>query len=323
MRKIMVIGVIGIIFYGLCASRYLDIYALAAEEQEKAAVNNVLVTANERLNVQIEELKKENEELKSSNMTVQGESANIKRDRTQILEKLKLITEENNKMREQIVYLEKGIVNLDYAKRNLKDDEKSKRDKISELENELRSLREVKKDFDIYQSSFIKLQAKIMDAFGEEIKNLDDAVDVIGKSKDNFSEETEALQDNLKNALSELSDSTENLSRLKKEVADMHYNMGVIFQEDNKWDEAAMEYKKVLESDPKDADAHYNLALIYDTAKNDRKQALYHYRKYIELKPEADDILKVKEYLADLGMKDKIWGDPYIKEITENTNNKR
>jgi len=319
----MIVGIIGIIFYGLCASKYLDIYALAIEEKEKAAVNNVLATTNERLSVQIEQLKEENKELKNSNVALQGENTNIKRDRNQILEKFKLITQENNKMREQVTYLEKGIINLDYAKRNLKDDEKSKRDKISELENELRSLREVKKDFDIYQSSFIKLQAKIMDAFGEEIKNLDDAVDVIGKSKDNFSEETEALQDNLKNALSELSDATEDLSRLKKEVADMHYNMGVIFQEDNKWDEAAMEYKKVLESDPKDADAHYNLALIYDTAKNDRKQALYHYRKYIELKPEADDILKVKEYLADLGMKDKIWGDPYIKEITENTNNKR
>jgi len=50
---------------------------------------------------------------------------------------------------------------------------------------------------------------------------------------------------------------------------------------------------------PDDADAHYNLALIYDKGKNNRAEAIEQYKTYLKINPDATDALKVKERLTD------------------------
>ena len=97
----------------------------------------------------------------------------------------------------------------------------------------------------------------------------------------------------------------------------MHYNLGVIFQKENRWKEAVREYEKVLELKPDDADANFNLALIYDTIKNDRKKAVFYYERYLDINPDADDADKVKEYITDINTKNAIWGDPTAMNIKE------
>lgn len=104
---------------------------------------------------------------------------------------------------------------------------------------------------------------------------------------------------------------------LKQEVANMHYNLGVIFQGQGKYEAAIKEFKSDLTLNPGDADACYNLALIYDRVKNERARAIDHYKMYLRIRPFAADTLKVKERLTQLGAEQKIWGNPAAENINE------
>jgi len=104
---------------------------------------------------------------------------------------------------------------------------------------------------------------------------------------------------------------------LEKETGDMHYNLAVIFQSQNKFDEAIREYEKVLETKPDDADANFNLALIYDSVKNDRDKAIQHYEEYLGINPNGETAAKIKERITQLGLENKIWGDPGAKNVKE------
>ena len=105
--------------------------------------------------------------------------------------------------------------------------------------------------------------------------------------------------------------------KLEKQVATMHYNLGVIYQTQNKYDESIKEFENDLSVNPNDADAHYNLALIYDKDKNNRQEAINHYNMYLELEPDAQDALQVKEHLTDLATQQKVWGNPDAAGINE------
>lgn len=124
------------------------------------------------------------------------------------------------------------------------------------------------------------------------------------------------VNDKLKDSALALVKTEKKNEKLIDEAADAHYNLGVVFQEQNRNDEAIKEFEAVLKENPDDADAHYNVALIYDKVKNNRKLAMDHYSAYLRLDPEAEDVLPVKERLAELQMKDKVWGDPNVTGIS-------
>ena len=66
--------------------------------------------------------------------------------------------------------------------------------------------------------------------------------------------------------------------------------------------EAAIRWcEKTLARRPDSPRAHRELALIYDHFKQDYVPALYHYRRYLELRPEAEDRADVEDMLAKCG----------------------
>jgi len=114
--------------------------------------------------------------------------------------------------------------------------------------------------------------------------------------------------------LMELKDKDEGL---KEGTANMHYNLGAVLQAQNKYDAAIREFELDLNVNPDDADAYYNLALIYDKGKNNRQEAIDHYNMYLKINPDATDALQVKERLTDLETQKKIWGNPDAMDIGE------
>ncbi len=59
------------------------------------------------------------------------------------------------------------------------------------------------------------------------------------------------------------------------------FNLAVIDEKTNNCAQAKNKYEKILAQNPTDADTHYNLALLYDIKFIDSKNALYHYRLYL------------------------------------------
>lgn len=61
--------------------------------------------------------------------------------------------------------------------------------------------------------------------------------------------------------------------------------------------EAVAAYRRALDFDPDFAEIHYNLGVIYDDELQDDRKAVRHYRRYLELRPQAEDADLVKSWL--------------------------
>ena len=84
---------------------------------------------------------------------------------------------------------------------------------------------------------------------------------------------------------------------LEQQTAKFHYNLGLVYDQSKRFQEAAEEYESALELMPDDPDTHYNLGILYDEGINNNKKAIYHYKNYLELKPEASDAEYVKQWI--------------------------
>lgn len=82
-----------------------------------------------------------------------------------------------------------------------------------------------------------------------------------------------------------------------KQRLDMHFNLAVAYDKTGLYKQEEQEYLECLTIDPLDANVHYNLAVLYDDKLNDDAKAVEHYKKYMELRPAAEDIEKVKQWL--------------------------
>jgi nucleoid-associated protein YgaU len=57
-------------------------------------------------------------------------------------------------------------------------------------------------------------------------------------------------------------------------------------------------YEKVLRENPKMAKAHLALGRIYDDKQSDFVSAIYHYKRYLRLKPDGDTARQVEEWIT-------------------------
>ena len=87
-----------------------------------------------------------------------------------------------------------------------------------------------------------------------------------------------------------------------REKLDMHYNMAVIYAKEGRVLDAENEYLKALRLDPTDADIHYNLGILYDQDLKKTRKAAMHYRRYITLRPSSTDVDQVSSWILDLEM---------------------
>lgn len=87
--------------------------------------------------------------------------------------------------------------------------------------------------------------------------------------------------------------------RLIKDTAATHYNMGVLFSQRKDFVRAEKEFQRVAEINPSDAQALYNLGIIYAEHLPDRERAARYFERYLTLQPTGKDANWVKAYLAE------------------------
>ncbi len=212
------------------------------------------------------------------------------------------------KIRKSLEDVEKEIIpiqnDLEVAQKNLKD--------IKDQETLVNTA------FGNLKTSFTILHKKFSD-WGEEKWGLEMEV-LEAKRKKEFAKIEKAERDaaranqEMKEILSEKRKKTrqwKNLSQarmikekvFKKEeeidenLLSQHYYQAFELDYNERYHEAAMEYEEVLKINPNDADAHYNLALIYDDHLNEKRKAIQHYQEYLDLKPVAEDESQVAGWI--------------------------
>ena len=174
----------------------------------------------------------------------------------------------------------------------LRDNEKLQADALAyiALNNELRQDRET-------------LQAKVnssqqaIDIQKKELEKIQSELDVLRKrSAAKGSAEQALLKEKAR-----MRDSIRKLeASISRERAIYHYNLAVAYTKAVLIAKAVSEYHKSLEYDPDNAEAHFNLGMLYKGQAHDPVKALEHFRRYLELKPDADDVWDVQDSIDKL-----------------------
>lgn len=87
---------------------------------------------------------------------------------------------------------------------------------------------------------------------------------------------------------------------IRSQTAKTHHALAYLLLEEGRRADAAAEFARVVDLLPRDAAAHYNLALICEEYLKDYKTAAEHYRKYLELAPDAGDAAAVRSKISQL-----------------------
>jgi tetratricopeptide (TPR) repeat protein len=119
----------------------------------------------------------------------------------------------------------------------------------------------------------------------------------IGKLEDSFKKKKQLYETRILSLEAQLD---KYKGRLAADAQRYHYNLGVLYTQNKDFETAVKEFKACLSANPKNAQAHYNLGIIFDDYFKDKENARYHYRTFLELAPTSEDAESVREWLANL-----------------------
>jgi len=75
--------------------------------------------------------------------------------------------------------------------------------------------------------------------------------------------------------------------QLRREKALLNKELGTAYVQNKIYDKAIEAYNRSLEAEPLDAQVHYNLGLLCRSTRADKKKAIFHLKKYLDLNPAA------------------------------------
>ncbi len=81
----------------------------------------------------------------------------------------------------------------------------------------------------------------------------------------------------------------------EKEERNVLVKQGMAYMEIKDWNKAETAFKQALENEPKMARPHLDLALIYQQYKLNYVHAIYHYDRYLELRPNTEKTEFIQE----------------------------
>jgi len=81
--------------------------------------------------------------------------------------------------------------------------------------------------------------------------------------------------------------------RYRPEYAEAHMNLGVIYTELNRLDEAEQSYERAVALKPDYAEAHYNLGVFYELHRKNLPKALAQYHEYLNLGGRDDRVERI------------------------------
>lgn len=279
-------------------------------------------------------LSQEESGLKANGAQLLKENEAMKTDRENLMAQIKTLLVERNRANELAISLEKA--NTDFAalgqekkeaqdySLSLKDEiqklqetqgnliqerdkmklayEKARKDtETKELTNRINTLR---KDKNSIESNF-KRQEQAFNKLAKQKSKLDSDKEWLSSQLKNYKgdyldalKKNKALEQEIKNMPGKFIELARQNKKLIKEISQMHYNLGVFYTKNKQYDRAVVEFEKVVEVDPNDSYAYFNLGYIYAEYSVNRQKAITNFRHFLRLaKSEDKDIDWVKKYL--------------------------
>ena len=84
-----------------------------------------------------------------------------------------------------------------------------------------------------------------------------------------------------------------------EEEKESHYQAGKSCVTSLDYRGAIQEFEKAVEANPRSASAHFQLGCLYEDREPDPAAAIYHYQKYLELRPNADDAEVIRQHISN------------------------
>ena len=88
-------------------------------------------------------------------------------------------------------------------------------------------------------------------------------------------------------------------SRFQPDNAQVYYNLGIIYYNNNKTDEAVLSFEKAKELNPKFTSTYYQLGLTL-IKKGDFAKAIEAFEKFLSLEPSAPEAESIKKMIEEL-----------------------
>lgn len=220
---------------------------------------------------------------------------------------------------ELISDLEKQILLLKNQLIKVEEERKNALDTISKLTEKFKNFEEVSKLIKEKEDIIVALKAenvtktqeidKLKSKLSELVNSLKEKELEIDRYKE-MEKELSNLKIELDRSKFESLKASKTMEILKKEREEfqhqlniekttLQYNMGVLYMQMGKLEEAKQCFLQVIMLNPVDDPAHYNLGIIYERL-GEFEKAISHYRRYIKLNPSAVDADKVRTWITDL-----------------------
>lgn len=213
-------------------------------------------------------------------------------ERASLLESVRRISRRNRELAQKETAAEEARSEMTGLQRGVRLAE----ERAEQLESSNRELEEKFKALEGKFSQFEEGLRKDYDAKKKTYENeIEDLGDQLQKLKGQAAQGTQLVveRDRLEKELQSLRE-----ERIGERSTYL-YNLGVIYTRYGMFRKAVEMYQKALEFDLNDAQAHYNLAIIYDAHLGETKKAVQHYKRFMELSSDEKERSKVKLWIAE------------------------
>ncbi len=247
-----------------------------------------------------------------------------------LLKTMNEVLEENRKIRAQMTSNEDSLQKMarenDLLRSQVRRMKKEYEDAGGKDKDRAEALEKSVKEMESKLSALVDENQKLVDtkAFHEQrIPELESETDRLKQMLDSAILEEERVdylnlienaQEMADRSFEELKTTKKKMEVLNRDFGDAYYKLGNMLFDMKDFENAVISYRKALEAYPADPWVHHNLGIIYDYYIHDDKQAIYHYRLYLQHQPLDQEAHKIRERILDMELKKNVMPDQPLKK---------
>lgn len=250
---------------------------------------DALKKSNAALTSQKDKLHKESQKVKAELETVSGHFTRLKNAYQELQVKHGALDTENE-------HLRKAVGDRVEAAPQYKALSKQARDLAAQSAKQNQTIKALEDTLKRSQDRVKKIQDRDQ-KFAKQVEGLRKELNDLKREHDRLVRVNTEMNRLVGEAPARFKDIAEENKRLIKETAEMHYNMGVFFAENQKYDRAVKEFMRSVEINPNNAKAHYNLGYLYAEELRRHDLAVRHFNKFLALHPSGKETDVVRSYI--------------------------